>query len=277
MKVDIITNYDSLYKQHSSDSIFREKKHANNSMCESVDKNVNRGYYSGSSVSFGAAANISKGMRTLKNINTLCQDHKVIAQSLVALVYAVIFRPTAIISLPGKKNKDDKIYASGHSIASGIIGFIFSSIVMYPLGLAAKKYMEEAEEIKSRLQDSIDKKEFKNITKEELLKGKKFVGEKFLDIFGEFKDGKIIKINRKSLEMTKTILEMSPDVYVFGILKAMLTVRLIPPILKYVFGVEKNKGQKPEVSKVETNQDSTQINTPILQKPNIAKFLGGVK
>lgn len=277
MKVDIITNYDSLYKQHHSDSKFSEKQHVCSSMYESANKNVNRGYNSGSSVSFGAAANVSKGMRTLKNINLLCQEHKVIAQNLVALVLATVLRPAAIISLPGKKNKDDKIYASGHSMASGLIGFCFSSIVMYPLGIAAKKYMKEAEEIKNILQESIDKKEFKNFTKEELLKGKKFVGEKFLEIFGEFKDGKLIKVNRKALEMTTGILEMAPDVFVFGVLKAMLTVALIPPILKYVFGVEKNKGQKPEVSKVETTQNSASVNAPILQKPNIAKFLGGVK
>ena len=34
---------------------------------------------------------------------------------------------------------------------------------------------------------------------------------------------------------------MAPDVFVFGILKAMLTVALIPPILKHVFGLEKSK------------------------------------
>ena len=48
------------------------------------------------------------------------------------------------MSLPGKKDKDDKIYASGHAIASGIIGFVFSSIVMSPLDAASKKIKEEA-------------------------------------------------------------------------------------------------------------------------------------
>ena len=38
---------------------------------------------------------------------------------------------------------------------------------------------------------------------------------------------------------------MAPDVFVFGILKAMLTVALIPPILKYVFGPEKGKSKQP--------------------------------
>ena len=73
---------------------------------------------------------------------TLCDEHTVIAQNLVALVLAAGFRPIAIMSLPGKKDKDDKIYASGHSIASGLIGFGFSSIVMFPLGKAVKKTKE---------------------------------------------------------------------------------------------------------------------------------------
>ena len=47
---------------------------------------------------------------------------------------------------------------------------------------------------------------------------------------------------------------MAPDVLVFGILKAMLTVALIPPILKHVFGIEKSKPQTqaPQTEQVKT-------------------------
>ncbi len=248
MKVDIITNYDSLYKQHSSDSIFREKKHANNSMCESVDKNVNRGYYSGSSVSFGAAANISKKMQALNKLWDLSLDSTVITQNLVALVLTAVLRPAAIISLPGKKNKDDKIYASGHSISSGLIGFGFASVIMYPFDQASKR-------IKARPD--------------------KYLSEKSKKIYN-VNDLKDI-IQSKSFKNIIKIFDMSPDVLCFGVIKAMLTVALIPPILKYVFGVEKNKGQKPEAPKAETTKPIETISSTILQKPNIAKFLGGEK
>ena len=78
------------------------------------------------------------------------------------------------------------------------------------------------------------------ITKEELLKDAKFVNEKFLNIFGKFsKDGKLTGIDKSTLEKVSKALNMAPDVFVFGIVKAMLTVALIPPILKYVFGIEK--------------------------------------
>lgn len=250
MKVDIITNYDSLYKQHSSDSIFREKKHANNSMCESMDKNVNRGYYSGSSVSFGAAANVSNKMKMLNKLWDLSAGSTVVAQNLVALVLAAVLRPIAIISLPGKKNKDDKIYASGHSISSGLIGFGFASIVMYPFDKAAKKIKADPKKYLTDLSKKIYK----------------------VDNLEDITNSKIFKNVEK-------MFNMGHDALLFGVIKAMLTVALIPPVLKYVFGVEKNKGQKTDASKVETSKpvETAQISSTILQKPNIAKFLGGEK
>ena len=103
-------------------------------MCE--DKSVNRGYYSGSSVSFGSAAKLSS---KLPKFLIGCNHQQTIIQNLIALGLALGPRPLAILSLPGKKNKEDKIYASGHSIASGLIGFMFSCIVTYPIGLASQK------------------------------------------------------------------------------------------------------------------------------------------
>lgn len=248
MKVDIITNYDSLYKQHSSDSIFREKKHANNSLCESVDKNVNRGYYSGSSVSFGAAANISKKMQALNKLWDLSAGSTVVAQNLVALVLAAVLRPIAIVSLPGKKNKDDKIYASGHSISSGLIGFGFASVVMYPFDKAAKIIKQNPKKYLTDLSKKIYK----------------------VDNLEDLHNSKIFKNVEK-------MFNMGHDALLFGVVKAMLTVALIPPVLKYVFGVEKNKGQKPEAPKAEATKNAVLPEVSPLQKPNIAKFLGGEK
>jgi hypothetical protein len=70
---------------------------------------------------------------------------------------------------------------------------------------------------------------------------------------------------------------MGHDALLFGVVKAMLTVALIPPVLKYVFGVEKNKGQKPEAPKTDAIQNTVLPEASPLQKPNIAKFLGGEK
>ena len=67
---------------------------------------------------------------------------------------------------------------------------------------------------------------------------------------------------------------MAPDVFLFGIIKAVLTVKLIKPIMKYVFGLEKKDKSK-------------QQEQPMFQKayasmasvitPKIQEFAGGLK
>ena len=320
MKVDYI-NYPVLTNQH------RHKSVPDNSgvklcgeLCKSNNENVNRGYYSGSSVSFGAAAKLST--RILDNLLDACNNHTTIVQNLVALVLALGPRPLAIMSLPGKKNKEDKIYASGHSMASGLIGFGFASIIMYPLGIAAEKVKKN--DVKLVL-DKIDKsndvklvtrrlkklsqmpeipekeltaesilegtkhldsdflkqfgayeeengklvkltqlnkdtdfqgiyKEYniKNLTKEKLKEGTRYIGKKFFDNFIDYdKNGKFIQFNKLAdFDKVYKCLNMAPDVLLFGILKAMLTVALIPPILKHVFGIEKSKPQNQPAQQV---------------------------
>lgn len=254
MKVQNI-NYHMMISQHKP-KYGLEESSAGTDLCDnqsvgintSVNKNI--GYYNGSFTGKEKAA-VSFSVEMLNRINKFTKEHNTITQSIVALVLAGVFRPAAIISLPGKKNKEDKIYASSHSIASGLIGFGVSSIIVSPLDKAAKMLMNEANDIKDKLSDAFEKRakgEQIFLSKEELLKGKEILGEKFLNIYGEFKDGNIIKINRKALNSTSTILNMAPDTLFLGVVKAMLTIALIPPILKYVFGVEKSKPQdvKPQ-------------------------------
>lgn len=220
----------------------------NQSVGINTSVNKKQGYYNGSFTGKEKAA-VSFSVNMLNKINEFTHDHNTITQSIVALVLAGVFRPAAIISLPGKKNKEDKIYASSHSIASGLIGFAVSSIIVSPLDKAAKQLLKEANDIKDRLSDVFERRangENIFLSKEELLKGKEILGEKFLNIYGEFKDGNIIKINRKALNSTSTILNMAPDTLFLGVVKAMLTIALIPPILKYVFGVEKSKPQEAQ-------------------------------
>ena len=251
MKVQNI-NYLMMISQHKP-KYGLEESSAGVDLCDNQTVGINtgikenKGYYNGSFTGKEKAA-VSFSVNMLNKINEFTHDHNTITQSIVALVLAGIFRPAAIISLPGKKNKEDKIYASSHSIASGLIGFAVSSIIVSPLDKAAKQLLKEANDIKDRLSDAFEKRakgEQIFLSKEELLKGKEILGEKFLNIYGEFKDGNIIKINRKALNSTSTILNMAPDTLFLGVVKAMLTIALIPPILKYVFGVEKSKPQEP--------------------------------
>ena len=320
MKVDYI-NYPVLINQHRQKSVpdnIGARQYGE--LCKNNNENVNRGYYSGSSVSFGAAAKLST--RILDNLLDACNNHTTIVQNLVALVLALGPRPLAIMSLPGKKNKEDKIYASGHSMASGLIGFGFASIIMYPLGIAAEKVkkndvklvldrIDKSNDVKlvtRRLKklsqmpeipekeltaesilegtkhlDSDFLKQFgayeeengklvkltqlnkdtdfqgiykeyniKNLTKEKLKEGTRYIGKKFFDNFIDYdKNGKFIQFNKLAdFDKVYKCLNMAPDVLLFGILKAMLTVALIPPILKHVFGIEKSKPQNQPAQQV---------------------------
>lgn len=291
MNIDSIKNYPTgvLVKQKPMYGLENRQKSTSADLCDK--KSVNRGYFSGSFTGLnGAAAKNSIGKNISKFASSsfdkmlgLCDEHTVIAQNLVALVLAAGFRPIAIMSLPGKKDKDDKIYASGHSIASGLIGFGFSSIVMFPLGKAVKKTKAT---IKSAA-DAIDllKTNPTEYTKEQLnifnnLKKKFNINNikdiENVDLIKKFKKTYGVENlteleHAKSFKLVTKMLDMAPDVFIFGIAKAMLTVALIPPILKYVFGIEK------EAKTPQQNPQQIQNNQMDMLKPEITKFVGGLK
>ncbi|MBE7712874.1 MAG: hypothetical protein E7Z87_03935 [Cyanobacteria bacterium SIG26] len=224
----------------------------NTGLCE--NKKLNRGYYSGSFTGNNGAA-VKLLDKVLNKVNPLCDGDTVIAQNLVALVLASCFRPVAIMALPGdKKDKKDKQYASAHSIASGLIGFGFSSIIMYPLGQGVRKVKKA---VKAARKGNFD-----------------LLSEKTINKFKEIYNIKNLKDLEKSkaFQNTTKLLDMAPDVFVFGILKACLTIALIPPILKY-FGWEKSKPKQQD----NTQQNSTNIMSTSLPKPDITKFVGGQK
>lgn len=289
MNIDSIKNYPTgmLVKHKPMYGLENRQKSTSAELCDK--KNVNRGYYSGSFTGLnGAAAGASRGF--FNKILELCDAHTVIAQNLVALVLAAGLRPVAIMSLPGKKDKEDKIYASGHSIASGLIGFGFSSIVMYPLGKAVKKTTDSIKDavfainlLKSKPQELFSQEELLKVNK---LKDKYKLSDlkdiENVKIFKKLKETYNVK-NLADLEHSKAfknvtkMLDMAPDVFIFGIAKAMLTVALIPPILKYGFGIEKKKKAAQPQENAQNNTNNTNPLPTSMEKPEITKFAGGLK
>ena len=272
MNIDSIKIYPDIHRSKFKDwmqerNVSEGNKWTSVGLCD--EKQLNRGYQSGSlarennfgAVTFGSAAsNIQKTVKDnlFDKILKLCDKHTVIAQNLVALVLAVGFRPLAIMALPGKKDEDkgDKIYASGHAIASGLIGFAFSTVVMYPLGQAADKAKKMLRQAKTP--------DAKDLPKDVVNAMKK-----------AFKVSDLAELEHsKAFKNVTKILDMAPDVFIFGVAKAILTIKLIKPILKYVFGLEKK--QKPVQAKTE---EKPVQQTPMLgmMKPEIAKFAGGLK
>ena len=262
MKIDLIKNYSSSIRLNKPKYGIEYEQNLYGSVSKSEDNSVNRGYYGGSftgreKVAASFLPKIRKSIgdfayRSLDKLSDGCNNHTVIIQNLWAMLLALGPRPLAIWVLPGKYNKkSDKAAAATHAMSSGVVGFGFASVVMYPLGQAAKYIYNSKENtgdaivIQNNLKKLLDAKvPFKEITQDKLLEGTKIVGKKFLRLFGKFdkNTGELLKLNETlNINKVSKALNMAPDVFIFGVAKAMLTVALIPPIMKYVFGIEKSK------------------------------------
>lgn len=260
MNIDSIKNYptgSTVGLKHKKHSSVLEYKQKSADLCE--NKNVNRGYYSGSFTGIKmnqAAANsyvnlgntfVDKIFRSdkFKWTNAMFEENSVIGQALVALVVAGGLRPATNLAMAGKKDKEDSMYAASHAIASAVIGFVVSSIVMAPFGAAFRKIKDNPAKYLKGLEKVLDVEE---------------IGPRKLE-------------KSKPYKKLSKIAQFIPDTLVLGIPKAMLTIALIPPILKYVFHIEKgHKKDAPKPEMQNMNYAKTQINSPAFSSVN-----GGIK
>lgn len=202
-------------------------------------------------------------------------DHNISTSALIALVLAGVMRPATIMALPGDKDKEDKIYASGHAIASGIIGFVLSTAITSPFDESIKKVFNPElgfakgsfKEMNEKIGSLEAKKTAKEITEEARQE---------------------LKSLTKKKAALDTLMHNAPD-WIIGVPRAILTIALIPPILKYVFGIEKKKKktapdaqqaqsvQNVNIAQPEQSKQSAQSNQDFIEKPVFSAFKGGVK
>ncbi len=256
MKIHSI-HYDTSLKQgyHSGTEIpvgIEEKYSAG------LRENINRGYdvaFSGSGASKKTSEAAVKVFNKLgdtftdkvfrsnkfKKLLEIFEEKTVVAQSLVALVVAGVLRPATNMAMAGKNDKEDSMYAAAHAISSAVIGFIVSATVMAPFDKAFKKIKAEPQKYLKGLENLFDVKE---------------IGKRKLE-------------KSKPYKNISKVAQMIPDSILLGIPKAMLTIALIPPILKYVFGLEK----KPK-NAVQNNDSNAAFGNKFPQV-SLAKFIGG--
>ena len=253
MKIHSI-HYDTKQGYHSDHPMSLEKGY-NAGLRE---KNSNRGYsvaFSGSGASkktSEAAVKVfnnlgdtvtDKIMRSekFKKLVEVFEEKTVVAQALVALAVAGVLRPATNMAMAGKDDREDSMYAAAHAISSAVIGFVVSSLVMAPFDKAFKKIKAEPKKYLSGLED---------------LLGVKEIGKRKLE-------------KSKPYKNISKVAQMIPDSIVLGIPKAMLTIALIPAILKYVFGLEKKSKTKP----IPEEKGFMNKFMPV----SITKFMGGDK
>ena len=207
--------------------------------------------------------------------------HNIASSALIALFLAGLLRPAATVALPGKKDKDDKIYAAGHSMASAIVGFIFSTIVTSPLDSGSKYIIQDAQKMSKADFDKLSEAEIRKILADQYNMSEneiqKCIEENKAEakIVRKFDKGlKIITSKTDKLNELKRQLKLTDDAavkkalgdqirgldkhikaidttmhnvveWVIAVPRAALTIALIPLILKYVFHLEKKKKAQP--------------------------------
>ena len=272
---------------HSEPQNFREKTKGAYDEKRGYSANFN-GSFTGKSE---AAVNVAKkggvfASNWFNKFLTYTNDHNVATSALVALGLAGVMRPATILALPGKKDKEDKIYASGHSMASAILGFVASVIVTSPLDGAVKKIFGSNGYLKDKDGNIINGADGKpKIFSKKLIELAE--KEKALEVKANARDeaGRIIhKAERAAYKAVKrhraaleTLVKNIPD-FVIAIPRSILTIALIPPILKYVFGVEKKKKPEPQ-PQTEPPKDTNNMTAKMdfIEKPAFKEFKGGVQ
>lgn len=260
MKINLLNNkppYLSGYSESHKDSqMFKERTGAG--VCDK--KNTTRGYnvnFSGNpaqKASEVAAKNLGDKILNSKTFGAIleyAEGHPISCNALFSLVLAGMLRPATIMALPGDKDKEDKINAAAHSVASAVIGFISATVVMSPFDAAMKKVKNDPA---------------------------KYLGKKAEAYLGDLKAKGLAKTAK--FKNVETLMKMGPDI-IIGIPRSIITIALIPPVLKYVFGIDKKSKDKKvsqEQSKELDNKNAEkQFANASLNSSAFDAIKGGVK
>ncbi len=139
------------------------------------------------------------------------ENKTAVAQNGVALVVAGGFRPATNILMASDKDREDSYHAATHAISSAGVGFGVTCAVMKPVTDGVKKFKDNPA---------------------------KYLDAKMAKVYGIDSLGARKVQTSKIFKNTCKFVEMIPEISI-GIPKAILTIALIPPILKYAFGIEK--------------------------------------
>lgn len=273
MKINLVQRDISLNQGNfgllSESSNFREK---NNMQAKN-----NRGYnamncgsFTGKSEAAASFCNKIIEHPWFTKLTETSEAHNVGTSALIALGLAGVLRPATTMALPGQKDKEDKIYASGHAIASALMGFVVSWILTSPLDDAFTKTFDASKKLVYRdlikPEDNVEKLE-KRASKKlvEMFKKLKSL-EDLAETATKEQKAKAKALTLKSDAM-KILVKTMPE-WVIAVPRATLTIALIPPILKYVFGLEKKK-------KAPNNNIMNKID--FIEKPAFKAIKGGVQ
>lgn len=172
-------------------------------------------------------------------------DNALLSDAGIALFYTCCLRPMSIAVLPTKDDKEKKknIYQIGHSISTGVIGFISAFVIQTPIKDAISKITQAV--------SSKNAQKYISKASEHLLK-------------------------KENIEKTRTILERSHQPISLP-LRALLTIYLVPKVLK-LFGLTKPAKSQNNDDKTSLPYNAFQYFAAFKGNKNLSnKFNGGLR
>lgn len=215
-----------------------------------------------------------------------------------ALGLTCFLRPGAIIALPSdKKNKGDNIYAASHSITSGIVSYLITLVVTSPISKAFDKIAEQVkEQIPSKqseleLAAGLRTQEASGSIgaikpakpKAQILDDNSYLRNLTIKNVMDDNDSNLLKkivIKTRNSDAASIFIKKLPEIFI-ALPRAVMTIALIPVVLKYVFGVKKNN-PKPDSKMIPVSDNYAAINQNNINIKNgseksLSNISGGVK
>lgn len=222
-------------------SVFYERKHESALKTRNKNEVINSGSFTDKSeaatISFnGAKFNKFLSNDKFANFLEYADAHNQTANAFVALITAGMMRPALTMAIPGMKDKKDKIYSATQAISSGFLGFGVTMVLTKPLDDALKKVTKNPEKYNVDFLTNINKK----------------IAE--LEKAAVSATGEELR-NLKQQKKTLDLLVKNIPEWAICVPRAMLTIALIPLILKYVFGLSKTPKNKPAEALQQNNQN----------------------
>ncbi len=156
-----------------------------------------------------------------------------------SLVMAGILRPAAIMALPAKDENEQKNKgnAAAHAIASAVIGFAITSVVMKPISAGLQKVMGNTEKYLPKMHEKM-------------------------------------KSNPAFEKNVNKVLSFGPDI-LLAVPRALMTSALSGVVNKALFGKKKGAEQPAQQAQAPVAQAMQQ--QEVAQRPVLDNFKGGTK
>jgi len=149
-------------------------------------------------------------------------ENEPVMQAAISALVCILLRPATIMALPSKNGKENNIYASAHSVSSGIVGLFATAIIAQPFKSGAKYTLDKEKEIfKNFSEDALKrlcpKLDIKSIYKNGVSGERNAIDQwRFLDgnkFIYQFKDVEKIPVLKPLNEISaKTFREFHADV-----------------------------------------------------------------